>query len=673
MDPSRRRVVMALFAVLGAWVAILELQVVVVPGLSLGPITGDYAHNVIEVLAGLLCLGGAWQARREQTAWLLVGIGVLAWALGNLYYTVVLYDMESPPIPSPADAGFLLFPVLAMIGVLALVRARTRDVPTTLWTDGSIAALAVTAVSAAIVFETAFGAVDGKPLAVATTLAYPLTDLLLLGVAVGALASTGWRLDRTWVLLALGIGAFWLADSLYLVQTVRGTYSAPAWFDIGWSLGLLLVALSSWQPPVVHRPTMPDGLRFISVPLGFGAVGLGMLIYGCLTKMNPVAVGLSALSLLAVMARLMLTFRENVSMLHTSRDEALSDALTGLGNRRALARELAELLPEADDARPVVLVLFDLDGFKHYNDTFGHPAGDALLERLGANLATYLSGRGRAFRMGGDEFCALFEPGNEVADPIIAGAATALTEHGEGFNVTSSYGAIVLPREAQDATEALRIADQRMYAQKNAGRTSATRQSKDVLVRALTERAPELFTHLDGVAELAEATARRLGVSEEEAECVRHAAELQDVGKVAIPDAILTKPGPLDPHEWEFIRRHTLIGERIVSAAPALGGVARLVRSSHERWDGIGYPDRLSEQEIPLGARVVGVIDAFDAMTSTRPYSPAVTPAAALAELRRCASTQFDPVVVQAFCAVWAERHGETTTDTRRDVAPLEG
>ncbi len=327
-------------------------------------------------------------------------------------------------------------------------------------------------------------------------------------------------------------------------------------------------------------------------------------------------------------------------------------------------------MPDADDARPVVLVLFDLDGFKHYNDTFGHPAGDALLVRLGANLETYLSGRGRAFRMGGDEFCALFEPGDEVADPIIAGAASALTEHGEGFNVSSSYGSITLPREAQDATEALRIADQRMYAQKNAGRTSATRQSKDVLVRALTERAPELFTHLEGVADLAEATAKRLGMNDEEAECVRHAAELQDVGKVAIPDAILTKPGPLDPHEWEFIRRHTLIGERIVSAAPALGAVARLVRSSHERWDGTGYPDRLLEQEIPMGSRVVGVIDAFDAMTSQRPYSPAVSSSAALAELRRCASAQFDPVVVEAFCTVWAERQGETTTDTRRDVAP---
>src|SRR4051794_26331301 len=655
MDPSRRRAVMALFAVLGAWVAILELQAVVVPGLSLGPVTSDYAHNAIEVLAGLLCLGGAWQARREQNAWLLIGIGVLAWALGNLYYTVVLYDMESPPIPSPADAGFLLFPVLAMIGVLALVRARTRDVPKTLWTDGSIAALAVTAVSAAVIFQTAFDNVSGKTLEVATTLAYPLTDLLLIGVCVGALASTGWRMDRTWVTLAAGIGVFWVADSFYLVQSVTGTLSSPAWYDICWTLGLLLVALASWQPPVVRRPAVPEGLRFISAPLGFGSVGLGLLIYGCLTDMNPLAVGLSALSLVAVMARLMLTFRENVAMLRTSRDEALTDALTGLGNRRALARELACLLPDADDARPVVLVLFDLDGFKHYNDTFGHPAGDALLVRLGDRLAAYLSGRGRAFRMGGDEFCALFEPGDEVADPIIAGAASALTEHGEGFNVTSSYGAIVLPREAQDATEALRIADQRMYAQKNAGRTSATRQSKDVLVRALTERSPDLFRHVEGVAELAEMTARRLGLGDDEAEQVRHAAELHDIGKVAIPDMILAKNGPLDPGEWEFIRRHTLIGERIIAAAPALRPVARLVRSSHERWDGTGYPDKLSQQEIPVGARVVGVADAFDAMTSERPYSPGVGPALALAELRRCAGSQFDPVVVEAFCAAWAE------------------
>jgi HD-GYP domain-containing protein (c-di-GMP phosphodiesterase class II) len=194
-----------------------------------------------------------------------------------------------------------------------------------------------------------------------------------------------------------------------------------------------------------------------------------------------------------------------------------------------------------------------------------------------------------------------------------------------------------------------------MYAQKNAGRTSASRQSKDVLLSALAERNPDLRAHLRGVGDLAEATALRLGLSHDEVEQVRHAAELHDVGKVAVPDAILTKPGPLDADEWAFIRRHTLIGERIVSAAPALGRVARLVRSSHERWDGHGYPDALAGDEIPLGARIVAVADAFDAMTSRRPYSLPRPPEAALEELRRCAGTQFDAQVVEAFAAAWLD------------------
>ena len=220
---------------------------------------------------------------------------------------------------------------------------------------------------------------------------------------------------------------------------------------------------------------------------------------------------------------------------------------------------------------------------------------------------------------------------------------------------------IVLPREAQTATEALQIADQRMYAQKNAGRSSATRQSKDVLVRALAESNPELSLHLEGVAQLAEGTARRLGLPTDEVDRVRHAAELHDVGKVAIPDAILNKPGPLDPLEWEFIRRHTLIGERIIAAAPALGPVAALVRSSHERWDGTGYPDQLTQQQIPVGSRIVAVADAFDAMTAERPYNVAIAPELALNELRDCAGTQFDPVVVDAFCEAWAELRTPTT------------
>ena len=657
------RVTWGLFAAVAVWLLAYEAHVVFFPGLGLGLAASRFAHDVVLVLASALCLWGAVRNRGERVAWLLVATAVTAWTLGELYYTAVLWEDSSPPIPSPADAGYLSFSLLMTVGLVLLARPRVKGAPRGLWADGATAALAVSGACAAIVFETVLESVSGAPVSVALSLAYALIDLILIGVIVGAIAATGWRWNRRRALLTLGIVMFWLADSMYLVQTAQGVYESGGWFDAGWWAGLTLIAAAAWQPADVEAPARDaEGLRFVAVPLAFGAVGIGVLVYGCVGRINGLAIALGAAALIAVMARLMLTFRDNVAMLAASRDEALTDALTGLGNRRALAQHLERGLERATDEHPLVLVLLDLDGFKHYNDTFGHPAGDTLLVRLGANLARFLDGRGHGFRMGGDEFCALVQPEAGLADAIIAGTAAALSERGEGFTVTSSYGAIVLPRETADATEALRIADQRMYAQKHAGRMSAGRQSKQVLLRALAERNPDLGTHLDGVAELAEATARRLRLSFEEVGQVRQAAELHDVGKVAIPDAILSKPGPLEDHEWAFIRRHTVIGERIIAAAPALEPVAELVRSSHEHWNGGGYPDALAGQAIPLGSRIVAVADAFDAMTTDRAYRAAGAPEDALAELRRCAGTQFDPVVVDAFCAVWAERRAGRLT-----------
>ena len=303
------------------------------------------------------------------------------------------------------------------------------------------------AVGAAIVFETVLDNVEGQALAVATNLAYPLGDLVLLAVIVGALAGTGWRLDRSWLLLARR-RVHVLAGRLAVPGADRGgTYVSGGWFDAGWWAGLFLIAVAAWQPPA-GRARVAEGerLRVIAVPLGFGLVGLGLLVYGdtrATSTRSPSA--LAAASLLAVMARLILTFRENVAMLKASRGEALTDPLTCLGNRRALTRELAEILPEVTEERPLVLALFDLDGFKHYNDTFGHPAGDALLTRLGGNLAACLGGRGTAFRMGGDEFCALFEPGGDDPEALVQSAAAALSEHGEGFTVGCSFGAVTVP------------------------------------------------------------------------------------------------------------------------------------------------------------------------------------------------------------------------------------
>ena len=190
-------------------------------------------------------------------------------------------------------------------------------------------------------------------------------------------------------------------------------------------------------------------------------------------------------------------------------------------------------------------------------------------------------------------------PAGRPPEPLIERGRAALSERGEGFKVGASAGFAALPGDAADADEALRVADRRLYADKNSGRVSARLQSAGVLRSALSEWDPELGGHADDVVEIAVQVARHLGLDEDEIERVAIAAELHDIGKIAIPRSILAKPGPLDADEWTFMRRHTLIGERIVQSAPALVGIAGLIRSCHERWDGAGYPDQLAARRDP--------------------------------------------------------------------------
>jgi diguanylate cyclase (GGDEF)-like protein len=328
---------------------------------------------------------------------------------------------------------------------------------------------------------------------------------------------------------------------------------------------------------------------------------------------------------------------------------SMSDALTGIPNRRQLKADLERGLKQASSANPLLLMLFDLNGFKAYNDSFGHPAGDALLIRFAKALEQAMTEHGgSAYRLGGDEFCVLAAVQPDHTTPIVAAAAHALSEHGGGFSITASYGAILLPQESQDVVEAMRLVDQRMYAQKTSARRSPDRQSRDVLLRALHERNPELAGRHAAVARLAEGVAERMGLSVEDQAQLRQAAELHDIGKLAIPEELLHKPGPLDAEEWAFVRRHPLIGERIIGAAPALAPAAKLVGATHERVDGSGYPNGLAGDQIPVGARIIAVCDAFTAMTLPRSYAPQLTVPQAMDELRRCAGSQFDPTIVDA-------------------------
>jgi diguanylate cyclase (GGDEF)-like protein len=339
---------------------------------------------------------------------------------------------------------------------------------------------------------------------------------------------------------------------------------------------------------------------------------------------------------------------ENGRLLAISRKEASTDTLTELGNRRALHASLARLDLEEGTDPELLLAMFDLDGFKQYNDSYGHAAGDALLQRLGRRLDAVARPPASAYRMGGDEFCVLSRVSVADAEGLLAASAAALSESGEGWQIGCSYGAVWVPSEAASDGDALRLADQRMYANKRS-RASTGRQLTDLLLQVVSEPDERPDEHAERVARLSTLVAEALGEPEREVQRIRRAAALHDVGSTAIPSEILNQHGHMDEQEWDFARRHTLIGERIVLAAPALAETASLVRSSHERIDGTGYPDGLRGDEIPLGSRIIAVCNAFDAMTSYRPYRTLVTAELAEAELQRCTGTQFDARVVAVF------------------------
>jgi diguanylate cyclase (GGDEF)-like protein len=660
-SPRQTRILVAAATACGlAWLAFASHAAFGLGGAGLDTFFNSWVYNALVLAGAASCLTRAALMREERKAWACMGLGMLAWASGEIYYSAVLSQRAEVPIPSLADAGYLLFYPGSYVALALLVRARMPGFRRSLWLDGAIAALAVSALAAALVFERIMQqSVYGDGWSVATNLAYPIGDLVLLGIVVAVFGLSGWRPGPAWKLIGAGLAAMALADGIYLLQAAEGTYVEGGLLDTLWPVCALLVGFAAWVPSPVRSTRFEfEGLRVVLVPAACGLLAIGLAGATDVTSLGKAPMALSLATLLLVTVRMAWAFRDNQKMLVDSRVEALTDALTGLGNRRSMMAELEEAMLDSTPEDPTLVVLFDLDGFKNYNDSFGHPAGDELLIRLGRRLGAATEPHGSAFRLGGDEFCVLARPREAGREAVIAGASGALTESGEGFTVTSSEGSVLLPGEASTVAEALQLADSRMYAQKGNGRASAGRQTRDVLLSTLRERQPELHAHLADVAVTAVAVAHELDMSMEEVDEVGRAAELHDVGKMAIPDAILNKAGPLDEAEWSFMRRHTIIGERILAAAPALVPVASLVRSSHERWDGDGYPDAMAGEEIPLGARVVAVCDAYDAMVSERPYRAALSPHDALAELRRCAGTQFDSRVVEAFATALQRAKG---------------
>ncbi len=356
---------------------------------------------------------------------------------------------------------------------------------------------------------------------------------------------------------------------------------------------------------------------------------------------------------------------------HAAEVEAARDNLTRLGNQRAYEETIGEAIAEAEPRDTLVLYLLDVDRFKQVNDRHGHPAGDAVLARLG-ELIEELAPRG-GYRIGGDEFAVLLrgdDPAVEAFPELLRERLAALKIAGVPEPVTLSVGVAHFPDHAHDASSLKRRADLALYRSKRNGkdRTSVFRPGETLfaddsgaegesdtgsivavrrLLAALSVRHGRVGEHSTAVADLARAIGRTLGVESGELDHLYLAGLLHDLGKISTPDAILFKPGPLTVEERTVMQKHSRVGFDLLEGLE-LAPVDDWILHHHEHWDGTGYPGGLAGAEIPFGSRIVLVADAFDAMTSERPYRRALSVPAAMGELRDLAGRQFDPLVVSA-------------------------
>jgi diguanylate cyclase (GGDEF)-like protein/putative nucleotidyltransferase with HDIG domain len=465
-----------------------------------------------------------------------------------------------------------------------------------------------------------------------------------------------------------------------LAATAAGALSAPLGHDAGAS-GVLarvsaaasaqytvnLVLITAVVAVSSHRSLFSlarSNLRSTIVPFSLMASAALMLVV--LWQRSPFL----SVVLVGPLLAIQLYQRAIVRALRAMR-LALTDPLTGLGNHRHFHERLERELQHANVRNlPLTLCFIDVDDFKRINDRFGHPAGDRVLSQLAARLRQ----TGEAFRLGGDEF-ALLLPG--YGESAALTAASSVVERISALDleqvgaVTVSAGVAISPQHAAERDELIRLADSALYWAKEYGKNRVRAYRPDVielaelkrlasgpdraarfraaasLARAVDARDVYTGSHSQRVAELAARTARRLGLPDEEVELTRLAGSLHDLGKLAIPEEILRKPGPLTEPERIVLERHPQIGFRMLESL-GVDPVADWVLHHHERWDGSGYPDGLSGERIPLGARIIFVADAYDAMISERVYRRRVSPEEAIAELGRCAGTQFDPDVVAA-------------------------
>jgi diguanylate cyclase (GGDEF)-like protein len=465
----RERLRLAIGALLFGGTALVALHDWLgIGGSGLDHLVNGPLYDAVVLSAAAGCLIKATDGGRDRGAWLAIAAAIFSWGLAEVYWTVFITGNPSAPYPSPADVAYLAYYPLAAAGLVLLVRARAQELDWRLWMDGVIAALGTAALGAAFVFEFVADRTTGTPLQQATTLAYPLGDIMMLALVIGIVALTRWRPGRTWSLLLAGLGALVVADLAFTLSEFDSNLPGGDWIEPIYLIAAVCIGAEAWQPRAdpIRPAARFDGWRELIVPGFFATVMIGLFAMQYFSRASALTTVLWTATMLAVIARLAISVRENKILL----EQVRTDELTGLGNRGRLQVDLANRCRRAAQGQPSRLVLLDLNGFKRYNDTFGHPDGDGMLARLGAQLNEAIGEDGVAYRVGGDEFGVLIECDEGRHDRVAKRAAEALSARGSGFEVNASWGAAAIPADAAEPAEAMRLADIRMYAQKESRR-----------------------------------------------------------------------------------------------------------------------------------------------------------------------------------------------------------
>ncbi len=628
--------------------------------------------------AALSCALRTSVDRDNRQAWAMWALALAIWGTGA---TVDALGVGTETSTTFGDVCRVAFYPLAYLGLVQLVRGRITRFASALWLDGLIGAAAVGAVGTGVVLQPALSTSEDDLPRLVVSLIFPLGDMLLIAFVAGVMALNSWRPGRAWIVIGTGLGFLSIGHAWSITFPDPGSPAAQI-IPLLTSMGIALIGFAAWAPTRLATQIRMEGWGLLVGPTLFGWLTVALVAYGNFAELGALGLGLAGVTLVLVMVRTGLTFRENMAIATELRDEvarASVDALTGLHNHRAFFEALdREMSHAVRHRRDLSIAVLDIDGFREVNREFGHEEGDHVIAQVGRVIAGTLRNEDLLARVGGEEFGVIL-PSTDLESAWYAAerARRAIEELDiPGVtDITVSCG--VCDRStATDTNEMIRFAEGALYWAKTHGKNRVERYVPDVvrvlsaqeraetaerhrtlsaitaLARAVDAKDPTTQAHSEHVATVAALIAEHLGLDAALRTAIHEAGLVHDVGKIGVPDAVLLKPGGLTDKEFAIMRSHAALGAQIVSDVLSEEQTA-WVRHHHERLDGFGYPDGISGDAIPLGARIIAVADAWDAMTADRSYRSALDERAVLDVMCEGAGTQWCEQSIMALVALY--------------------